>query len=55
MQLRTDKLFQAEQAAFHYSELSMEYISSALKECTGFVVLENVQDGILYIHGLDVP
>lgn len=35
-----NKLFQAEQAAFHYSELSRENISSAKKECTSFVITE---------------
>lgn len=35
-----NKLFQAEQAAFHYSELSRENISSAMKECIGLVALE---------------
>lgn len=41
LQLKTgNKLFQAEQAAFHYSELSRENISSVMKECIGFVLLE---------------
>lgn len=50
MQLRTaafgNKLFWAEQAAFHYSELSRENISSAMEECTGFIVTERAQNSL---------
>ncbi len=35
-----NKLFQAEQAAFHYSELRRENISSVKEECTSFVITE---------------
>lgn len=32
---------EAEQAAFHYGELSGENISSAMKECVGFCCVKN--------------
>ena len=35
-----NKLFRAERAAFLYSELSRENISSVMEECAGFVVTE---------------
>lgn len=47
MQLRAgNKLFRAEQAAFRYSELSRENISSAMKEYIGFVVLERARSNL---------
>lgn len=41
-----NKLFRAEQAAFHYRELSRENISSAMEECAGFVGTERAQNSL---------
>lgn len=42
-----NKLFGAEQAAFHYSELSRENISSAMEECAGFVLTERAEPALV--------
>jgi len=47
-----NRLFQAEQAAFHYSELSRENISNAMEECAGLAETERAEKSLFTNHNM---